>query len=118
MSRIKIKVLNTLTAFLIPVIIILGAVCLLATDAYLSFEYGKAGFPTDIYGFTAEQRFILASTNVHYVHAHLPDNELSKQTLNGTRVYNEREIVHMADVKNVFQFVLRVWQFALLLFVL
>jgi integral membrane protein (TIGR01906 family) len=90
---------------------------LLTTDGYLAFEYGKASFPPDAHGFTPQQRFILASTNIHYVRAHLPDNELAKQTLNGAPVYNEREISHMADVQVVFQSVMRVWQLAFILFV-
>ncbi len=112
------RVLKTLLVLLIPVILILGSARLLATDAYLAFEYGKPSFPPDVYGFTPQQRFILASTNIHYVRAHLPDNELSKQTLNGVPVYNEREAAHMADVKAVFQAILRVWQGALILFLL
>ncbi len=112
------RILKTLLVFLIPVILILGAARLLATDAYLAFEYGKASFPPDLYGFTPQQRFILASTNIHYVRAHLPDNELSKQSLNGAPVYNEREVAHMADVKAVFQASLRVWQGAFIMFLL
>jgi len=111
------KILQTLTISLIPLIIILGMVRLLATDAYLAYEYGKPSFPPDTYGFTAQQRFILASTNIHYVRSHLPDNELSKQILNGSMVYTEREVAHMADVQAVFQLVLRVWQFAVILFI-
>jgi integral membrane protein (TIGR01906 family) len=117
MSHITRKTIQTLTALLIPMIIVLGIVRLLTTDSYLTFEYGKPGFPSDTYGFTAEQRFILASTNVHFVRAHLPDDELSKQTLNGLPVYNDREVAHMADVQDVFQYVLRAWQFAFILFV-
>jgi hypothetical protein len=107
-----------LLVFLIPVILILSSARLLATDNYVAFEYGKASFPPDLYGFTPQQRFILASTNIHYVRAHLPDNELAKQTLNGTPVYNEREVSHMADVQTVFQYVIRVWQLAFIVFVL
>jgi integral membrane protein (TIGR01906 family) len=111
------RILKTFLVLLIPVILILGAARLLATDAYLAYEYGKSSFPPDTYGFTVQQRFILASTNIHYVRAHLPDNELSKQILNGSAVYNEREVAHMADVQAVFQLVLRVWQFAFILFI-
>src|SRR5215212_7306407 len=71
------RILKTFLVLLIPVILILGAVRLLATDAYLAYEYGKPSFPPDTYGFTVQQRFILASTNIHYARAHLPDNELS-----------------------------------------
>ena len=118
MPNLILKLLKPLLIVLIPVILILGSARLLATDSYLAFEYGKASFPPDPYGFTTQQRFILASTNIHYVRAHLPDNELSKQTLNGIPVYNEREITHMADVQAVFQIIMRVWQAAFILLLL
>jgi integral membrane protein (TIGR01906 family) len=97
---------------------VFGSVRVLTTDAYLAFEYGKSGFPPDVYGFTAQQRLAFASTNIHYVRAHLPDNELSKQTLNGKPLYNEREVSHMEDVQSVFLYVLRIWQFAFILMIL
>jgi integral membrane protein (TIGR01906 family) len=112
------RILKTLLVLLIPILLVLGSVRLLATDAYLAFEYGRTSFPPDSYGFTSQQRFILASTNIHYVRAHLPNDELSKQTLNGVPVYNEREVTHMADVKAVFQVILRVWQVGFILFLL
>jgi len=112
------RILKTLLVLIIPIILILGSARLLATDAYLTFEYGKSSFPPDSYGFTSQQRFILASTNIHYVRAHLPNDELSKQTLNGVPVYSEREVTHMADVQAVFQSVLRVWQAAFILLIL
>jgi integral membrane protein (TIGR01906 family) len=110
--------LKLLTVFLITIFIVGGAVQLLATDSYLAFEYDKASFPSDPFGYNQQQRFILASTNIHYVRAHLPGNELSKQFLNGLPVYNPREVSHMADVQAVFQAVLRVWQAAFILLIL
>ena len=104
------KMLKLLITLLIPVLVILSAVSVLATDQYLTFEYGKASFPPDEFGFSERQRFVLASTNIHYVRAHLPDDELSKQAMNGAPVYNPREVSHMADVQSVFQSVMRVWQ--------
>lgn len=91
------RILKTLLILLVPVILMLGSARLLATDTYLAFEYGKASFPPDIYGFTPRQRFDLASTNIHYVRAHLPVDTLSSQTLDGKAVYNPREVSHMAD---------------------
>jgi integral membrane protein (TIGR01906 family) len=118
MPNFILKPLRIVLISLIPVILILGSARLLATDGYLAFEYGKASFPPDPYGFTPQQRFILASTNIHYVRAHLPADELSKQTLNGVSVYNEREVIHMADVQAVFQVILRIWQAAFILLLL
>ena len=112
------QTLKLLTILLITIFIVGGAAQLLATDSYLAFEYGKTSFPPDPFGYTQQQRFILASTNIHYVRAHLPDDELSKQTLNGVPVYNSREVSHMADVQAVFQSVLRVWQVAFILLLL
>ena len=118
MSNRTTKVLKFFFTLLIPVLIITAAVRLLATDQYLAFEYGKATFPPDSFGFTSQQRFILASTNVHYVRAHLPQDELAKQTLYGVPVYNAREVSHMADVRSVFEFVLVTGQIAFILLVL
>ncbi|HEU0295545.1 MAG TPA: TIGR01906 family membrane protein [Anaerolineales bacterium] len=112
------KILKLLIMLLIPILIIGGVVRMLATDTYLAFEYGRVSFPADSFGFTDRQRFILASTNIHYVRAHLPGDELSKQTLNGVSVYNPREVSHMADVQAVFQSVFRVGQVSLFLLLL
>ena len=112
------KTLQLLVLLLIPILIILTAARLLATDRYLASEYGKASFPPDPFGFTDRQRFILASTNIHYVRAHLPIDELSKQTLNSMPVYSPREVSHMADVQTIFQLTLRVWWVAFILILL
>lgn len=110
MSSRRTKILKLFIIVLIPILIIITAVRLLATDQYLAFEYGKASFPPDPFGFTQQQRFDLASYSIHYVRAHLPNNALSKQTLNGAPVYNPREVSHMADVRTVFQRIFQVWQ--------
>ena len=118
MPTLLTKILKTLLILLVPLILMLGSALLLATDQYLAFEYGKASFPPDAFGFTQQQRFDLASSNIHYVRAHLPSSTLSNQTRNGTPVYNPREVSHMADVQAVFQSVLRVWLTAFILLVL
>lgn len=112
------KTLKLFIILLTPVLIILTVAQLLATDQYLDFEYSKANFPPDQFGFTQQQRFDLASTNIHYVRAHLSDDALSNQELNGAPVYNPREVSHMADVQAVFQSVMRVWLAVLVLLLL
>lgn len=113
-----ITTLKLLIILLVPILVTGGAVNLSATDSYLAFEYGKDSFPPDPYGFTQRQRFILASTNVHYVRAHLPDDELAKQTMYGVPVYTPPEVSHMADVQAVFQSVFLVWRASLILLLL
>jgi integral membrane protein (TIGR01906 family) len=112
------KVLKLLFTLLVPILVIGAAASLLATDSYLAFEYGRTGFPPDRFGFTTRQRFVFASTNVHYVRAHLPSDELAKQTQDGVPLYNPREVTHMADVRAVFQLVMQVWRGSIILAIL
>ena len=118
MSSFINRILRTLPILLIPIILILGSARLLATDAYLALEYGKVSFPPDSYGFTQQQRFELASTNLHYSLAHLPSDTLANQTVDGKPVYSPREATHMVDVQTAFQSVLRTWQAAFILLLL
>ena len=118
MPNVITKIINFLLVLLIPILVILGSARLLATDIYLALEYGKTNFPPDVYGFTSQQRFELASVNVHYVRAHLPDDALATQKLDGTLIYNPREVSHMVDVQSVFQVIVRVWQVAFVLLLL
>ena len=114
------KMLKSLTILLVTIFIVGGAVQLLASDPYLAFEYGKTSFPPDPFGYTQQERFDLASSNIHYLRAHLPSDVLSNRTLlGGAPVYNPREVLHMADVQAVFQSVSRVWlaTFTLLLLI-
>lgn len=112
------KILQLLLALLIPIMVMLGSVRFLTTDRFLALEYDRAGFPPEPYGFTSRQRFVLASTNVHYVLAHLPDDELAKQTQDGVPIYSPREVTHMADVRAVFQSVMQMWWGAMILSIL
>lgn len=118
MSNRLTKILQLLIILLIPVLIVLTTVHLLATDQYLAFEYSKASFPPDPFGFTNHQRFVFASTDIHYMRAHLPSDELSKQILNGVPLYTSREVAHMADVQTVFKFIFRLWKISSIFLVL
>ena len=112
-SGVLIQLLVLLTVLWIPVAVVGGAVRALTTDAFLALEYGKPGFPPDTYGYTSQQRFDLASTAVHYVLAHLPDDALSLQALDGASIYTPGEVTHMADVRSVFRSVLGLWHLGL-----
>ncbi|MDP1715662.1 MAG: TIGR01906 family membrane protein [Anaerolineales bacterium] len=112
------RILKTLLALLVPLILMIGSAQLLATDPYLAFEYGKASFPPDTFGYSQEQRFVLASANASYVRDNLPSEALSSQMLDGKPVYSQREVTHMADVQSAYQSVVRLWQVAFILFLL
>ena len=112
MASLSTKTLKTLIVLLLPILLILGPVRLLVTDAYLAYEYGKADFPPDPYGFDREQRHALALANFRYVREAEPLEALAGQSLNGTPVYNSRELKHMQDVQDVYQAVWLAWKIA------
>ncbi|MBI1854868.1 MAG: DUF1461 domain-containing protein [Chloroflexi bacterium] len=116
MSPLLNRILKILLALLVPLIVMIGSAQLLATDTYLAFEYGKASFPLDTFGYTKQQRFNLASANTSYVRDNLPSEALSSQMLDGKPVYSQREVTHMADVQSAYQSVVRFepgsWLFA------
>src|SRR5574341_188589 len=62
-----VRLLKTFIAVLLPLVLIIGPVRLLVTDQYLAFEYGKADFPMDPFGFDQPQRLAYASANFHSV---------------------------------------------------
>lgn len=105
--------LKLLISLLVPIIVILGAVQLLATGQYLNFEYGKVSFPADSYGFNKPQRLAFASTTLRWVREGQPIEALAGQRLGDQPLYNQRELKHMQDVQDVFLVTRRIWQLAL-----
>ena len=124
------SLIGWLVSLLVPVILVLGAVRALITPAYVMIEYNTPGFPPDPFGFTKEDRLYYSNNAIDYL---LNDEDISFlgdlrfptgtkvppqscQFMDDcTRVYNERELQHMVDVKNVVQAALRTWGFAILL---
>jgi integral membrane protein (TIGR01906 family) len=107
-----VHILKTLIILLVPVALVLSSVRLLVTDQYLAFEYSKADFPLDPFGFAPGQRLAYASENYRYVREDQPIEALTVQRLGDMPLYNERELQHMQDVQNVYELVGWVWQIA------
>ena len=98
-----------LIVFLLPFWILIGSVRLLVTSDYMRVEYNRAGFPEDLFGFNKEQRIGFASENVRYLRDNLPISTLEEQNIQGQPLYNTRELKHMEDVQNVYQFFWKAW---------
>lgn len=96
-----------ITAIILPFILLMNGVILVFTPEFLQYEYKKDNFPPDPYGFTLEERISYGTDSVHYITDVLnrdPDGFLKSLTKgDGTALYNERELSHMHDVRQVFQ---------------
>lgn len=104
--------LMTLTVMLMPLLIVLANIYFFTTSAFIQFEYSRPDFPPS-QRFTPEERYYYATETVRYVRT-----ETSLTDLQALGVYNDREIKHLVDARNVLQAVLVVHAVAAVLAVL
>ncbi|MBM4427428.1 MAG: TIGR01906 family membrane protein [Chloroflexi bacterium] len=110
--------LSYLTSLLTPIVLIGLALRILLSPLFYTVEYNMPYFPADEYGFTKEDRLQWAPYAVEYL---VHDEDISYlgdlKFDDGSSLYNERELKHMEDVKNVVQGTLRVWYISLALII-
>ena len=103
-----------LVSLLIPIALIGAALRILLSPIYFNIEYRMPYFPVDEYGMTQEERLQWAPYAVEYLVNSADISYLGDlQFEDGAPLYNERELSHMADVKNVVIGALRVWYLSL-----
>ncbi len=80
----------------IPPFLVLSNLYVVATPQYVDFEYNKPDFPPSV-RFTDAERRTYSIASLDYI-----KGDLSFQEFKGLGVYNDREIKHMVDVRNLF----------------
>lgn len=126
------KAASLLIMVFMPVILMLGAVRLVLAPWYVEVEYHMPGFPADMYGFTQADRlkyshialdYLLNDAGIDFLgDLHFENGGMAPmqscqfiEEYDGdcTRMYNNRELSHMVDVKIVLGQVLNVLYAAL-----
>lgn len=112
----------------VPVALVLTAVRILISPLFIQIEYNSPGFPPDRFGFTKADRIYWANIAVDYLvndadisflgDLRFPEGQSTPHASclymdDCSKLYNERELQHMLDVKNVVQAALRIWYFSL-----
>ena len=96
------KILAVLLALFLPYIILMAGVRLIMTPAFPAFEYNRANFPLDPYGFSLQERTKWSEYAVSYL---TNDKEIdylgNLQNAAGQKMFNPDELSHMEDVKQV-----------------
>ena len=115
--------LPTLLSYLVslatPFALIGLALRILLTPLYYTIEYNMPYFPADEYGFTKEDRLKWAEPSVEYLVNSADISYLGDLKFDdGTPIYDERELSHMHDVKNVVQGSLKAWYVSLAVLIL
>jgi integral membrane protein (TIGR01906 family) len=127
-----VKLFSWVVTLAVPVALVLTTVRLLLSPVFINIEYNVPGFPADPFGFTREDRlywaniarlYLLNDAGIEYLaDLRFPDGGVAPpqtcRTMDDcTRLYNDRELQHMLDVKNVVQAALKVWIGSLLVLV-
>jgi integral membrane protein (TIGR01906 family) len=109
-SKPILRLIAILLTVLVPLALLLTSVRLVLTPAFVALEYRTPGFPPDSYGMTQAQRLEYAPLALDYLLNNEGIDFLADQTFDdGSPLYNDRELSHMQDVKNLTQVLLKVW---------
>jgi len=104
------RIAGVLVVILVPFLLIMTSVRLLLNPLFLEIEYRMPNFPADTYGFSLQDRLHWADISVNYLLNNSDISYLGNQEFaDGTSIYNQRELSHMADVKVLFQALLKYW---------
>ncbi len=97
-------------AVLVPFVLLFTSIRILLSPAFLQIEYHTPNFPADPYGFTLQDRLYWSRYAVDYLVNGADISYLGNlKFTDGSPLYNERELSHMVDVKNLVQLMLKVW---------
>jgi integral membrane protein (TIGR01906 family) len=85
-----------------PILFALTSVRLVMAPWFLDFEYSRADFPSDPFGFSQEERRTYGILAVEYIRDNLDIARLSEFALpDGSPMFNARELRHLEDVQAV-----------------
>ena len=93
------QILHVLIVVALPVVLLATSLRITTGHWLVRWEYNKADFPPDPYGFTTEQRIRLAQVCVDYLVTGADIELLANLEVDGESAFNERELEHMVDVK-------------------
>ena len=115
MNRILVIILRWLVILAMPIFLVLGSARIMVNTWYLRYEYAKADFPPDRYGFTNAQRLEFGTVSIDFLNApqrpEVAIKLLEDQRLPGTEnmpLFTVYELGHMVDVKQLMDTLWRV----------
>ena len=96
------RILAWLITIFVPFALTFLGLRLLLTPVFPQVEYRTPGFPVDDYGFTLQDRLHWSTISIDYLVNNADISFLGNLTFpDGSPLFNERELSHMHDVKQV-----------------
>ena len=107
--KTNIKIFSVLITIIIPLLLIMTSIRILLNPFFLDYEYNQPTFPADEYGFTKADRLHWGKLSLQYLTNSAGIEFLEELKFeDGQPIYNERELSHMLDVKNLIQLMIKV----------
>lgn len=113
------KIASVFISITFPFVLIMFSIRILFTPLFLQVEYNRPGFPSDSFGFSIEERTHWGTQSILYMFNDEGSSFMENLRLNdGSRLYNDREVSHMLDVKILLQKTLRLFYVFLIVYLL
>jgi integral membrane protein (TIGR01906 family) len=113
------KLIIVLIILFTPLMIVTSSIRVALTPLFVNIEYNLPNFPEDEYGFSMEERLDWAKYAIKYVSGRISDQDFAGQTFpDDSPLFNEREIKHMIDVRNLTVITIMFWRIFTLITIL
>ena len=107
--KTNIRIFSILIAIIVPLLLMMTSIRILLNPFYLDYEYNLPNFPADEFGFTKADRLHWGKLSLVYLTNNAGPEFLADLKFdNGDPIYNERELSHMLDVKNLVQLMMKI----------
>ena len=111
------SILFFIIIILTPVLFITTGMRIALSPLFFNVEYRLPNFPADSYGFSLEDRLKWADFSIAYIAGKVSDQKFMDAELDdGSSLFNNREISHMIDVRDLTVIMLWVWRALIVLF--
>ena len=106
------RIFLLLISILTPIFLITSGIRTALSPIFVNLEYKLPNFPPDTYGFSTKERLVWANYSIRYLSGKVSEEEFTTlQFLDGTPLFNEREISHMIDVHDLTLVMLAIWEY-------
>ena len=105
----NIRIFSILITIAVPLLLLMASIRILLNPFYLDYEYNLNSFPPDEFGFSQADRLHWGKLSLQYLTNNAgPEFLADLQFEDGQPIYNERELSHMLDVKNLVQLMIKI----------
>jgi len=105
----NIRIFSILITIAVPLLLMMASIRILLNPFFLDYEYNLSSFPADEFGFTKADRLHWGKLSLQYLtNSAGPEFLADLKFDNGQPIYNERELSHMLDVKNLVQLMIKI----------